>query len=349
MRKIKTKMLNKILKFFGQALILSAVMVGSIKLLALTGTAIGPGLAFAAETNPLSLPAGSRYGNIPTPNTDSTGQEIVVELVGTLLKYAKILISIIAIGIIIFMGVRLVVGSGNEETVKKTTTGLLYALVAFAIVSMSQDLGRIVGFFKENQAFTETVQSNGGVIGSAGGIVERIGLFDKQVEIVMTFIKYLIGSLAVAMIVINGVKLVTGGGEEENIKKARNGIFAAMGGLVIMMIANTFVTKVFYKVDKTTYSAISEGITPQTDLSEGISQIVGITNFVISFVGPGLVLLIIIAGILYLTAGGEEEKMNKAKRMLISGVIGLVVIYGAFALVSTIVSGSLQTPDQLIE
>jgi len=306
----------------------------------------GVGASIASADGPLTLPAGSRYGTIPTPTQDLTGQDIVVELVQTALKYAKILISIIAIGVIIFMGVRMVVAGDNEETVKKSTTGLLYALVAFAIVRMSQDIGRIVGFFKDNQGFGDNV-SNGGIIGSADQITQRLGIFDKQVEILMTFIKYLIGSLAVAVVVINGVRLVTGGGEEENIKKARNGILAALGGLVLMTVANTFVTKVFYKVDRTTYSGIDGGVNPQTDLSAGIGELVGITNFIVSFVGPILVLIIIVAGVLYLTAGGEEEKMNKAKRLLIAGVLGLVVIYGSFALVSTIISGSLQSPDQL--
>lgn len=329
-------MLKKILKFVCQAAILAGLMLASIKL----GPQISQ-IALAANTSPLTLPPGSSFGNLPGPSADLTGQEMAVKLVETALKYAKILISIASVGIIIFMGVRLVVASGDEEVIKKSTTGLLYALIAFAIVSMSQDLGRIVGFFKDGQAFGDQA-SNGGIIGSADQITQRLGIFDKEVEILMTFIKYMIGSLAVAVVVVNGVRLVTGGGEEENIKKSRNGILAAIGGLVLMTVANTFVTKVFYKVDKSTYSAIDGGVTPTTDLGAGIKEIVGITNFIVSFVGPVLVLLIVIAGVLYLTAGGEEEKMNKAKRLLISGVIGLVVIYGAFALVSTVVSGSLQ-------
>ncbi len=340
-------MFKQILKFLGQAVLLTGVILGSIKLVMLTG---GIGVGIALADSPLTLPDGSKYGGVPTPDMNATGQDIIVQVIETGLRYAKILISIIAIGIIIFMGVRLVIGSGNEETVKKSTNGLLYALVAFAIVSLSHDLGRVVGFFNDGQStFSDKINSNGGIIGDATQIVKRIDIFDTQVELVIMFVKYMIGSLAVGMVVINGVKLVTGGGEEENIKKARNGIFAAVGGLILMTVANTFITNVFYKVEKSTYSAIGSGVLPQTDLTAGIGEIVGITNFIVSFVGPVLVLVIIIAGILYLTAGGEEEKMNKAKRLLIAGVLGLVVIYGAFALVSTIISGSLQSTEQLTQ
>ncbi|HLD34688.1 MAG TPA: hypothetical protein VJB62_02390, partial [Patescibacteria group bacterium] len=156
--------------------------------------------------------------------------------------------------------------------------------------------------------------------------------------VVITFIKYLIGAFAVLMVVINGVRLVTGGGEEENTKKAKSGIIYALAGLLMMYLADIAVNKVFYKLDKTIYSGI-EGAAPATDLQRGIGEIIGITNFVVSFVGPLLLLVILIGGVLYMTAGGEEEKMNRAKRVILAGAIGLVVVYGAFALISTVVTG----------
>jgi len=44
--------------------------------------------------------------------------------------------------------------------------------------------------------------------------------------------------------------------------------------------------------------------------------------------------------------GGDEEKMNKAKRLLIATGIGIMIIYGAFALVSTFLAGDIQAISQ---
>jgi hypothetical protein len=249
--------------------------------------------------------------------------------------YFKVLIGVVAVFFIIFMGAKLATAGGNEEEVKKATKGLLFSILALAIISLSEEIALIVGFFKEDAAYGG--KSTGGLIGSPGQILERVHLFDIQVEVVITFIKYLIGSFAVLMVVINGVKLVVGG-EEENTKKAKNGIIYALAGLLMMYLADIAVNKVFYKLDKSIYSGL-EGAAPATDLQRGLGELIGITNFVVSFVGPLLLLVILIGGVLYITAGGEEEKMNKAKRVIISGAIGLIVVYGAFAIISTVITG----------
>jgi len=63
-------------------------------------------------------------------------------------------------------------------------------------------------------------------------------------------------------------------------------------------------------------------------------------------VGPIAVLVLVLGGIMYTTAGGDEEKMNKAKRLLIATGIGIMIIYGAFALVSTFLAGDIQAISQ---
>jgi len=111
-------------------------------------------------------------------------------------------------------------------------------------------------------------------------------------------------------------------------------------GLVLIVFADTIIRKIFYKIDTTAYPGI-EGVKPAIDPYRGVQEIVGITNFVVTFISPIAVLIFIIGGIMYLTAGDEEEKTTKAKRMMIAAVIGIVIIYGAFALVSTFVSGQI--------
>lgn len=334
-------MTRKLTKILAEVLVVSGIILAAVGIAAITSGH----LASAEQLGPLTLPEGSKYGNIPSPQTDKSGQDLIMDGIVKAIDYFKILMVVVSIAMIIFMGVKMVTAGGEEESIKKATNGLLYCILAFAIISLAQDVGQIVGFFGPGAAYG--TPSSGGIIGSPDQISQRVRLFDKKAEVLMTFIKYMIGALAVMMIVVNGVKLVTGGGEEENIKKAKKGIIYPLVGLVLLVMANTFVSDVFYKVDKY-YTGINGAVAPQIDLGRGVSEIVGITNFIVSYVGPLLVLLILVGGVMYLTAGGEEEKMNKAKRILIAAVIGIVVIYGAFALVSTIVSGSFQpqvTPD----
>ena len=78
------------------------------------------------------------------------------------------------------------------------------------------------------------------------------------------------------------------------------------------------------------------------DISEGAKQIASVVNLAVSIVGPVLITIIIGAAIMYMTSGGNEEKQTQAKRAIGFAAIGMLVVYGAFGLVSTVISGQFQ-------
>ena len=63
-----------------------------------------------------------------------------------------------------------------------------------------------------------------------------------------------------------------------------------------------------------------------------------IIRIALGFLGIIAIGLIIYAGWLWMTADGQEEKIEKAKKILINAVIGLVIILSAFAIASFILS-----------
>jgi len=66
-----------------------------------------------------------------------------------------------------------------------------------------------------------------------------------------------------------------------------------------------------------------------------------IIRIILGFLGILAVILIIFAGWLYMTAGGEAEKVEKAKKILIGAVIGLVICLASFAIASFILNSLL--------
>ena len=59
---------------------------------------------------------------------------------------------------------------------------------------------------------------------------------------------------------------------------------------------------------------------------------------VAAIAGPFALLSLVGGGLMYVLAGGEEEKVGKAKKIITWALIGIVIIYGAFAIVSTFVA-----------
>lgn len=57
-----------------------------------------------------------------------------------------------------------------------------------------------------------------------------------------------------------------------------------------------------------------------------------IIKVALSFIGTIFLILVVYAGFLWMTAGGEEGKIETAKKLLYDGVIGLAIILSAYAI-----------------
>lgn len=75
------------------------------------------------------------------------------------------------------------------------------------------------------------------------------------------------------------------------------------------------------------------------DLPEEDPRIViaGIINVILGFLGILAVIIILLGGFKWMTAGGNEEKVEEAKKLIISGAIGLVIIISAWAIATFII------------
>jgi hypothetical protein len=70
------------------------------------------------------------------------------------------------------------------------------------------------------------------------------------------------------------------------------------------------------------------------------SLVLTIVNFFLGFLGLLAVLMIIYGGVLYMTAAGEQGKIDKGKKIIMYAVIGIIIILLSFALVNTVLGGA---------
>ena len=75
----------------------------------------------------------------------------------------------------------------------------------------------------------------------------------------------------------------------------------------------------------------------QKDLKSGIGELI---NVALGFLGIVAVIIILFGGFKWMTAGGNDEKVGEAKRLIIAGIIGLAIILSAYA-ITTFVLESL--------
>ena len=67
------------------------------------------------------------------------------------------------------------------------------------------------------------------------------------------------------------------------------------------------------------------------------ARIAEIIKVVLGFLGVVVVIIVIYAGFLWLTAGGTPEKVQKAKDWLINAVIGAAIVLAAYAITDFVI------------
>ena len=77
----------------------------------------------------------------------------------------------------------------------------------------------------------------------------------------------------------------------------------------------------------------STGTTLGLEDKDLVQTVIDIVNYVLALLGLVAVIMILLGGFRWMTAGGNEEKVASAKKILSAAIIGLVIIILAWAIV----------------
>ncbi|MBT6068994.1 hypothetical protein HOG48_04525 [Candidatus Peregrinibacteria bacterium] len=268
------------------------------------------------------------FGDLPNPSDadpSKDGVERLEDSVFSVLRNVRLIMGAVAVGILVYAGIMMVVRGDDEGEMTKQKSTIVYSIVGLAVIAVAG-------------AVTELLSVENGGFLNPDEVKERAIGFRVEVNLIITFIKYLLGSLATLFIIIEGLKLVTAGSDESTVTNAKKKLGAAAFGLLLVIFSTTFIDRVFYVLD---LNSQETGVVPQIDAMQGVAELVSITNIAVSIVGPIMILLLVAGGIMYIISAGDDSQTEKAKKLIFNAIIGIVVIYGAFAIVATFISGQI--------
>lgn len=78
--------------------------------------------------------------------------------------------------------------------------------------------------------------------------------------------------------------------------------------------------------------------TPLITNPDVVQIILNAIRYLLNFIGVIALIMIILGGFLWMTALGNEEKVQKAKKIIISGLTGLIIILLSYAIVAFFVA-----------
>lgn len=145
-------------------------------------------------------------------------------------------IGLAAITVMVYSGARMITAQGNPDTIKTAKAGFTWSIVGFVIaisafvivVAISNFIG--VGNVDQNMRALQNPLSNATLQGFAGTILNRFGA--------------VVGLLAVLMILLNGFRYVTAGGNEDTTAKAKSELLWSVVGLAGVALAYVIIRAV---------------------------------------------------------------------------------------------------------
>ncbi|MDD4901110.1 MAG: pilin [Patescibacteria group bacterium] len=85
------------------------------------------------------------------------------------------------------------------------------------------------------------------------------------------------------------------------------------------------------------YVKNNSGLPAEENVSDPRLVASNIIRYILGFLGILAVIIILYAGFKWMLSGGSEEKVGEAKKMLVAGIIGLVIILCAFAIANFVI------------
>lgn len=157
------------------------------------------------------------------------------------------------------------------------------------------------------------------------GYIWRIVL--NVIQIVLVVIAY----IAAFFILYGGFLYITGGNNPSQVEKARKSIFNAVIGLAISMSAVAIINYLFGIIGSApTTSQGLPTLTGEQILHNGL-------NMVYFIAGVLAVVVIVIAGLMYVSSNGDSSRVTKAKNMLTYSIVGLIIVLVAFTITNFVI------------
>lgn len=68
-----------------------------------------------------------------------------------------------------------------------------------------------------------------------------------------------------------------------------------------------------------------------------------VIRVLLGFLGVIAVVIILLGGFKWMTAGGNDEKVGEARKLIIQGIVGLIIILAAFGISTFVINSLLST------
>lgn len=251
-----------------------------------------------------------------------TGQWVQNILVNLFFVLAGILF-IVAVIVAFIAAIRLLVSDNSGEDFSKWVKTLAWSVAGLFLVSIAYGV-------------LYTFQRHILLQGTLGFNLETI--YQTTVRIIyplLSFLRYIAAIVFFIVLIIAFYKIIIARWDQEWFRNGTRTFIAAAIGFIIILLAEPIVRMVYgwYNCQgRPIFGIPTECVNRQFSPDGFFNIIIKIIIFLNWFIALVTVIMIMYAGFLVLTGGGDEEKTDKAKKTIFYAIIGVLVILFSYVI-----------------
>lgn len=243
------------------------------------------------------------------------GADIITSIIYTVIDFLKYFLGGAATLLAIIQGLKLVTAGRKIDDIQpKAVNTLKYMVYGFVFVMVADQI--VSAFYGEVGACAASSEQ-AKECGKTGSILIK-GIYD--------FILSIIATLAIFSIAFAGFRMVTAAGNDDTVGASKKRITYAIVGLLVAGIGEFVVRGVVFPDNG------EKGI----DYAAAQHLVITFTNYISSFIGAGAFIMLFYGGYLYAVSFGEDDQVGKAKKIMTSALIGILIAAAAFGVIRTI-------------
>ncbi|QQR83935.1 hypothetical protein IPJ72_01900 [Candidatus Peregrinibacteria bacterium] len=246
------------------------------------------------------------------------GESQINTILIAVVRTVRNLLGVFGILFIVISGIQLVTSGGDESKITEGRTAILYVVIGLVVVLLLERLVTLIF----------------GVPGQERGISgDQIVLIDAEVLGIISFVRALVGGIALLMILISAVRMIFAQGADDEIKKQRTSVIWVVVGIILLVINQFVIENIFIAPVRQNSDQITI-----TNVQNIINLFGTMMEFFLGFVGVVAFGILVYGGASLIMNYSNDDMVDRAKKIITNALIGIVIIVTAFAIVSTLVT-----------
>ena len=254
-------------------------------------------------------------------NNTGNIQDDIKSLWFSILTIIKYIFSWIIIIFMVYAWIQMIISMwNNEENLEKSKKQLYYTIIWLIFINIPWTL--------YNAFNTNKWQIDWWINGTFSNpwvdenILINIDTFNQTLNWwIIKFIEISIASIAVFMIILAWIRMIWSRWNEEQIKESKEKIIWSIVWLIFVWFIEIW-KKVIYS----------------WKISDGINLFQTIQNIALFIAWPTAILFLTIAWYYYITSAWDEEKIKKAKNIIISVIIGTIILLASYTFLNDLIT-----------